>query len=158
ALRVWSERTHLTRLQGLGATAAERVGRAAGTFALLYVRATAAIAFAPLADADGPQARLEALAEAPGRALCCDVPLGVAGLLGADRVTLRARSAEQLAGLALFAALRERCDEDWYRNPRSAELLRAGCARGHGTTPDAWCKELGTSLDAAATEGEALVR
>ena len=158
ALAVWGERTHLTRLQGLPAPAAERVGRASGTFALLYVRAHCAIALAPYADADGPQARLEASAEALGRALCCDVPLGIAGLLGADRVTARARAIELLSGLALFAALRERCDEDWYRNPRSGELLRAGCARGNGLAPEAWCAELGGELDAAAKQGEALVR
>ena len=145
-------------MHGLPAAAAERVGRAAGTFALLFVRAHCALAIAPVADADGAQARLEALAESLGRALCCDMPLGVAGLLGADRKTARARALELLAGLALFTALRERCDEDWYRNPRSAELLRAGCARGHGTTPQAWCVELGTTLDAAVAQGEALVR
>jgi hypothetical protein len=158
ALAVWGERAHLTRVHGLPEAAAERVGRAAGTLALLFVRATCALALAPLADADGPQARLEALAESLGRALCCDVPLGVAGLLGADRVTARAAALEQLAGLALFTALRERCDEDWYRNPRSGELLHAGCTRGHGFTPQAWCAELGTTLDAAVLQGEALVR
>ncbi|HMI94842.1 MAG TPA: hypothetical protein VK509_25890, partial [Polyangiales bacterium] len=158
ALAVWGERTHLTRVHGLPAAAAERVGRAAGTFALLFARAQCALAIAPLADADGAQARLEALAESLGRALCCDVPLGVAGVLGADRMTARARALELLAGLALFTALRELCDEDWYRNPRSGELLRAGCARGHGTTPQAWCAELGTTLDAAVLQGEALVR
>jgi hypothetical protein len=158
ALAVWGQPIHLTRVQGLVASAAERVGRVAGTCVLLFVRACCAIAVAPLADADSPQARLEALAEALGRALCCDIPLGIAGLLGADRVAARALAIEQLAGLALFAALRERCDEDWYRNPRSAELLRAGCTRGHGTSPQAWCAELATTLDAAAAQGEALVR
>ena len=155
---MWGERAHLTRVHGLPAAAAERVGRVAGTFALLFVRAYCAVAIAPLADADGPQARLEALAESLGRALGCDVPLGVAGLLGADRVTARARALELLAGLALFTALRDRCDDDWYRNPRSAELLLAGCSGGQGTPPQAWCAELGTTLDAAVSQGEALVR
>lgn len=158
ALAVWGEREHLTRVHGMSATAADRVGRAAGTLALLFVRAHCAIAAAPLGSADGAQARLELLAEALGRALCCDMPLGAAGLLGADRVQARARAIEQLAGLALYSALRERCDADWYRNPRSAELLRAGCARSNGASPQAWCAELGTTLDAAAERGEALVR
>jgi len=45
--------------------------------------------------------------------------------------------------LGLWVALRERLDEDWYRNPRAAEALRAAGARGAGLSSGAWLDELG---------------
>ncbi len=54
--------------------------------------------------------------------------------------------------LGLWVALRERLDEDWYRNPRAAESLRAAGARGAGLTSGAWLHELDGG------EGDALRR
>ncbi|MEC7520593.1 MAG: hypothetical protein VYE22_12040 [Myxococcota bacterium] len=47
----------------------------------------------------------------------------------------------------LFLALRERYDEDWWRNPRSAEPLRAACERGPSLEIEAWAEELDAPAD-----------
>jgi hypothetical protein len=157
ALQLWGERGQLARVQGLSESAAQRVGQLAGAIALLHTRALVSVALAPLADAGKPEARQQALAEALGRALCCDLPESVAGLLGADRVAARAGALEALAGLALHVGLRERFDADWYRNPRSEELLRGACASGNRLTPQDVCAEVTTPLSAAATRAIELV-
>jgi hypothetical protein len=157
ALQLWGDREHLTRVQGMTSAEAERVGRLAGTLALLSARGWAAMALMKAPGADAAGARLEALAETLGRALCCDLPPGVAGLLGANRVLARARAQELLAGLALHVALRERFDADWFRNPRSAELLRNACERGNTLSPEGFCAELSTSWAAAAARAVELV-
>lgn len=155
--QVWADRQQLVRLQAMSAPEAERVSRLAGTVALLVTRATFAVALVQAQAADAAESRIEALASELGRALRCEVPPGAAGLLGADRVAARARAEEALAGLALYAGLRERFDADWYRDPRNAELLRAGCARGNGLAPSALCEELGIPLSAAVGRGLELV-
>jgi hypothetical protein len=48
----------------------------------------------------------------------------------------------------IFVALRERYDEDWWRNPRASEALRAGCERGATLTVEAWAQELGAAPEA----------
>lgn len=53
---------------------------------------------------------------------------------------------------ALLWALRERFDEDWYRNPRAAEPLRGAAARGGGLSVEDWCAEL------SVTPGDGLRR
>jgi len=157
AQQLWGERGQLARVQGLSESAARRVSQVAGAIALLHTRARAAVALAPLADAGKPEARQQALAEALGRALCCDLPESVAGLLGANRVAARAGALEALAGLALHVGLRERFDADWYRNPRSEELLRGACASGNRLTPQDVCAEVTTPLSAAAARAIELV-
>lgn len=157
SLQLWGDREHLQRVQGLPLAAAERVGRAAGALALLLARAWVALATAPDLDPDHPGPGLEALADALGRALCCEVPPSVAGLLGADRLRARAHALEQLAALCVHAALREGYDSDWFRNPRIAELLRSVCERGNALQPDALCEELGVSLTQAAVRANQLV-
>jgi len=47
------------------------------------------------------------------------------------------------AGLALWGALRERYDEDWYRNPRAAETIRGVAERSGWTSAESWLEELG---------------
>lgn len=65
---------------------------------------------------------------------------GVLGLpLGAPVAAFRA--ARHVP--SLHVALRERFDEDWWRNPRAAEPLRAACARGGTLSVEAWADELG---------------
>lgn len=156
-LQLWGDRLHLQRVQGLSAAAAERVGRLAGTLALLVMRLFCALAEAPRVDPDRAQESLEALAEPVGRALCCEVPPSIAGLIGSAQLTHRAQALESLAALAAHAALRERFDADWFRNPRAGELLRAACERGNLLGPEAFCTELGTALSAAGGRGIELV-
>jgi hypothetical protein len=141
----------------MGSAEAERVGRLASTLALLQARAWIAIALTELTAADEAQARLEAFAGALGHALCCDLPPGVSGLLGANRVHARCRAREALAGMALHVALRDRFDADYYRNPRSAELLRSLCERGNALQIDGLSAELATSLSKAAGRAMELV-
>lgn len=52
---------------------------------------------------------------------------------------------------ALFVALRERYDEDFWRNPRAIEPIRAACERGPGLTLEAWAAELGASPSTLAS-------
>ncbi|MGD8860509.1 MAG: hypothetical protein PVI30_10905 [Myxococcales bacterium] len=144
ASQLWGEPVHLERIHGLSEAEARRVGRLSATLALLDVRLSCAVAVAELPDADaGPGRRMEALATVVGRALGADVPPPVAALLAADRVALRRRARGHLTALALHCALRERYDEDWYRNARAAEPLRAACARGNGLTGERFLEELG---------------
>ena len=51
------------------------------------------------------------------------------------------RAARWVGPLAL--ALREQLDEDWWRNPRTAEVLRAAFSRGPTLSVEAWADELG---------------
>jgi hypothetical protein len=57
----------------------------------------------------------------------------------------------------MHVGLRERFDADWYRNPRSAELLRAACARGNSVPPEAVCGEFFAPLATAAARAVELV-
>ena len=50
---------------------------------------------------------------------------------------------------AIVAVLRERFDEDWFRNPRAAEPLRAAASRGLGLSIEAWTAELGATAPLA---------
>lgn len=157
ALQLWGDRAHLTRTQELSTAETERVSRQAGAIALLWARTWCALSLVQIGEDERAEARLEALATALGRALCCDLPPGVAGLLGADRVLARSRALETLTGLAWHVGLRERFDADWFRNPRSAELLRTACAQGNALPPEAVCAELSTSLAAAGARAVELV-
>jgi hypothetical protein len=156
-LQVWGERTHLQRVQHMAEPAAARVGRLSAAFTLLSARAAVALSTAPAVDPEHAQSGMEALAEPLSRALCCEIPPSIAGLLGANRVHARARALEALAALALYGNLRERFDLDWFRNPRSAELLRAACERGNTLGPAELCAELGAPLSAASARALELV-
>lgn len=88
------------------------------------------------------------------RALGADVPPRLAGLLAADdEAPLRLRAAQ--LGPPIAVALRERLDEDFFRNPRAREPLRHAASRGAGLTAEAWAEELGAdpaALGARMTE------
>ncbi len=155
--QLWADRGHLQRIQSMGGPEAERVARAAASLHLVSTRFACGVATAGLDDLADGRARCEALAEVAGRALGCDLPAALAGLLGGDRPGLRARARGGLLGLALHHVLRERYDEDWYRNPRAGEPLRAACNRGNGVSGEAFVEELGGSLDVAAARALELV-
>jgi hypothetical protein len=157
AAQLWAHRDHMTRVQELSAAEAERVCRLAGTFVLLGARADVALALLDAPETQMAEARVEATATQLSVALRCDVPPGVAGLLGSNRVLAREHALEQLAAFSLQGVLRERFDADWFRNPRCAELLRGLCERGSAHTPEAACVELGTTLESAASHAIELV-
>jgi len=50
-----------------------------------------------------------------------------------------------LAAPAIAMALRERYDEDWFRNPRVAEPLRAAATRGGTLAVERWAEEVGAA-------------
>lgn len=69
----------------------------------------------------------------------------------------RARLRGLLGGLALYVALREHFDEDWFRNPRSAGFLREVCRKGGAGSVEGALEELGGSLDTATSRVREMV-
>ncbi|MCB9591832.1 MAG: hypothetical protein H6719_03775 [Sandaracinaceae bacterium] len=83
-----------------------------------------------------------------------DAPPALASLVARDPGATARLAAARLAP-ARARALREQFDEDFWRNPRTAEPLRHGASRGAALTPDAWAAELGVpegALRARMTE------
>ena len=60
-----------------------------------------------------------------------------------------ARVRAKLGAFALAHVLRERFDEDWFRNPRAGELIRAFASRGGSISIEALLAENGASLATA---------
>ena len=72
-------------------------------------------------------------------------------LVGVMRpASARARLRGMLGGLALYTALRDQFDEDWYRNPRSDEPLIDAARQGGATSVEALVELLGGDLSAPA--------
>ncbi|MGF1468815.1 MAG: hypothetical protein ACFCGT_22030 [Sandaracinaceae bacterium] len=116
--------------------------------ALLLLNARAEAAAARVA---GREPRAEAAAEALRRALLVDVPPPLAEAWArAPRAPRHARLRALRWLPALQVALRERCDEDWYRNPRVGPLVRAAAERGETLTVEAWAAELGADVEVTA--------
>lgn len=125
-----------------------RLRMVAGAFVLLETRALAALAMLPT-ELEG-EARAEAARELLVRALGVDVPRPLAALWSTSP-SLPARLRGRLGALSGWVALRERFDEDWFRNPRAAESLRAAAARGGGLSVEAWSDELGAEAGASGS-------
>lgn len=132
----------------LSARVVSRLRMVAGAFVILETRALAALATLPTELAG--DARAEAARELLVRALGVDVPRPLAALWSTSPA-LPARLRGRLGSLAAWVALRESFDEDWYRNPRAAEPLRAAAARGGGLSVEAWLQELGVEASASAS-------
>jgi hypothetical protein len=122
----------------------ERALAIAGVF---DVRICAARALtAGLAHELGPSARAaQAHRELYARATTAELPLGLAldGLSAFPDALdeLRGRA----LGFAMRAFLRERFDEDWWRNPRALVALQSVWARGGRTTADELWAEIATA-------------
>lgn len=136
------------RRRGLTATEAWGAAAAGGALTLLRARLDAA---AVLAEGR----RLEARGDLVSRACGAAAEPGAAFLLATSVASVRFRAT--MVGLALFDALRERFDEDFFRNPRAAEPIRGAAARGGGLAAEAFLEELGGALEAAPARLDELV-
>jgi hypothetical protein len=154
---VWTDREQLSRIQGLTGVQAERIARIGSTAVLLWARLCASLALMPASEPEQPEARLELLCEAVGRALGVRIEPGIAGVLAPDRIQARSGAVEALCGLASAVGMRERFNADWFRNPRTGDLLRGVAQRGNRLSPEGMCAELGQSLAAAGARAIELV-
>ena len=115
----------LKRQLGLGKERATGHARALSRSALLFARQMALRVLLDEPALAGPSAFRNAFAEHATSALGFELPPHGAGLFFRPRVG----DPQRLAGLFLAAALRaelaEEYDEDWFRNPRAIEFLRA---------------------------------
>ena len=153
----WIDRQQLRRLQGLTSAQSERVSRIGATAVLLWARLCASLALMPASEPEQPRARLELLTDTVGRALCARIEPGIAGVLAPDLIYARARALEALCGVASATGLREQLNADWYRNPRTDDLLRGLAQRGNRLSPEAMCSELGCGLADASARAIELV-
>lgn len=119
------EPVFLQKQLGLGKERALRHARALSGSALAFARGLALRVLQDEPALAGPRALEEALAEHAPLALGFELPRGAAGLFFRPRWG----DAQRLAGLVLAATraeqLRTEHDEDWFRNPRAIEQLRA---------------------------------
>ena len=132
----------LTKVHGLSRRDAASVAAAFGRAVLFRARAAVALEVAGHSGARRAERR-EVAAQALLRALQVEVPPPVAFLCLQSAARQQQRAAGCLAGLGLHVALRERFDEDWFRNPRVQDVVRGACARGAGLALGALCEELG---------------
>lgn len=149
------------RRLGLDAPHAEAVARHASGVLLLSLRVHAAATLvrglrdtpatsssllllpdtapAPSIDVD------ERCSELAARALGVELPTRFARALLWAPASSGARLRAASGALCAWAALRDRHDDDWYRNPRAEETLRAAFERGGALGIEAWTEELGAS-------------
>lgn len=146
-VQLHADRVFLRQARGLSGRELDTTARAAALQVLLELRVTAAALVARRTNgADRVPLAAEALRRALGGA---HVPPALAALVVLTPAAVGARFRGRRGGLALHAALREHADEDWYRNPRAAEPLRALAARGGALTIEAALVELGGAPDHA---------
>jgi hypothetical protein len=115
----------LKRQLGLGKERALAHARALSRSGLVFARLLALRVLLDAPALSGPVALREAFSEHAATALGFELPQTAAGLFFRPRVG----DAQRLAGLFLAAAQTERLadehDDDWFRNPRAIEQLRA---------------------------------
>jgi hypothetical protein len=115
----------LRRQLGLGKERVVAHARALAQSALLFARALALRVLLEEPALTGPRALVEAFSELGSKTFGFEPPPGAAGLFFRPRLG----DAQKLAGLLLaaeqVARLTDEHDEDWFRNPRAIEQLRA---------------------------------
>ncbi|MBO6938957.1 MAG: hypothetical protein JJ863_28575 [Deltaproteobacteria bacterium] len=121
------------RKRGLTLTESRAAVSLGAAVALLRVRLDAA---AVLAEG----APLEGRASLVARATGTGADPGAAFLLTTSAASPRFRAS--VAGLALYPALREHFDEDFFRNPRAAEPIRGAATRGGALSAEAFVEEV----------------
>lgn len=142
----------LGRFHSLGKRQADSVARLTRTLGIFRLRTLSASVLTDVGMMDlSPTRRLERSIPLFCRALGAELPHSVVALSLASPFRIRDFYRGTLAALALYVALRNRFDEDWYSNPRTQEAIRAGCERGGSLSAEAWCHELGGSMSEALT-------
>jgi hypothetical protein len=124
----------LKRQLSLGKDRGNSHARALARSALFFARGLALRVLQGDAALEGPRALREAFTEHAASALGFELPPEGAGLLFRPRVG----DAQRFAGLLLAATraseLADEYDEDWYRNPRAVEQVRAEARLPPATT------------------------
>jgi hypothetical protein len=124
----------LRRQLGLGKPRVATHLRALARSSLLFVRQLALRVLLDEPALQGTRALHEAFAEQSARTFGFELPPDAAGLLFRPRVG----DAQRLAGALLAATRAEQLaaehDEDWFRNPRAIEQLRAEARLAPATT------------------------
>jgi len=147
AAQLVADRAHLRRVRGLDEASAEALARAAAGWLLLAARGwAAATLLRGFPRAERPEVAGGLASEAWG----VPVPDGLARVLLAAPAGPAARFRGLVGGLSVAWALREHLDEDWARNPRTADVLRAATSRGGGLSVEGWLDELGGRWDDGA--------
>ena len=127
-----ADRVFLKQARAISGRELDTTARAVALQVLLELRVSAAALLARRAtDVDRATVAADALRRALGGA---HVPNALAALVVRTPAALAARFRAKRGALALHAALREHADEDWFRNPRTAEPLRALASRGGALT------------------------
>lgn len=154
-VQLHADRVFLRHARGLSGRELDTTARAAALLVLLELRVTAAALIARRATGAD---RLPVAAEAMSRAIGgARVPNALAALIVLTPAALAARFRGRRAALALHAALREHADEDWFRNPRVTEPLRALASRGGALSIEAGIAELGGDVASAGVRVRELI-
>ena len=121
--------------------------------ALLLTAVRSAAAYASWA---GSERSAAGAGERSSRALGLSVDPDLALLLAPSPVEAVALFRGAHDALAIWAALREMLDQDWYKNPRAADVLRSAAGRGAGLSSQEWLAELGGESDLALARAHEL--
>jgi hypothetical protein len=132
----------LRAARGVSLREADELSRLFATSVLAEARLCAASVLARDLHGD---ARLERAAELAERALSRPLPPAVGAAL-VTRIAPGAAFRARAHSFAIVFALRERFDEDWFRNPRASEPLLGAAARAGELSIEALAQELGADL------------
>jgi len=130
----------LRRVYGLSGKELEEVQRHTALGLMVSMRLAAVVI--KLAGASGSEL-VEQAVSACRNALRIDCDSWSLPLLCDEYAAAYSRLSGQLAGLRLHGALRERFDEDYFCNPRFAELWMAASLRGNELTMSKFLEEIG---------------
>ena len=131
----------LRRVRGLSRRECEQVARQAAAFALLDARLAASAVLAR--GLQGPEA-LSSAADLADKALGRPLPRGIGAWL-VLRLSPGGPFRAKAHALGIAATLRERFDEDWFLNPRTAEPLRGALSRAGDFSVEGFASELSAS-------------
>lgn len=128
----------LRRVRDLSRRESEDVARLSAAYVLIDARLSAA---AVLARGLGGEGWTERAASLANRALTSVLPTSLGAHL-VTRVSPGAPLRAKAHAWAISLSLRERFDEDWFRNPRAGEPLRGAAARAGDFSVEGFAEEL----------------